>query len=172
MTKRRTAHQIEQRLNEADRDVAKGLTVADLSRKLGLAENTYFYSVPRYPSLILGGARRLCRRQSSALASSFRRRRRVIWRRRRSGWSTGNRWFSGAPITKVSSQAEMRRSLFVCTRQTNPSTTIGPFSPTRTSMRCLRMGWRAIMPADPTREVGSFRRVQACLMERYRGLVT
>jgi transposase-like protein len=42
MSKRRTADQIARLLREADRDLAKGLTVADVCRKLGIAENTYY----------------------------------------------------------------------------------------------------------------------------------
>jgi Transposase len=41
MSKRRTAEQIGRLLREADRDLAKGLTVADVCRKLGIAQNTY-----------------------------------------------------------------------------------------------------------------------------------
>jgi putative transposase len=42
MSKRRTVEQIVRLLREADRDLAKGLTVADVCRKLGIAENTYY----------------------------------------------------------------------------------------------------------------------------------
>lgn len=42
MSKRRTADQIVRLLREADRDLAKGLTVADVCRKLGIADNTYY----------------------------------------------------------------------------------------------------------------------------------
>jgi putative transposase len=42
MSKRRTAEQIQRLLREADRDLAKGLTVADVCRKLGIAENSYY----------------------------------------------------------------------------------------------------------------------------------
>lgn len=42
MSKRRTADQIKHLLREADRDLAKGLTVADIARKFGIAENTYY----------------------------------------------------------------------------------------------------------------------------------
>jgi putative transposase len=42
MSKRRTAEQIQRLLREADRDLAKGLTVSDVCRKLGIAENTYY----------------------------------------------------------------------------------------------------------------------------------
>lgn len=42
MGKRRSAEQIRRLLREADRDLAKGLTVADICRKLGIAENTYY----------------------------------------------------------------------------------------------------------------------------------
>ena len=42
MGKRRTAEQIKRMLNEADRDLAKGLTVADVCRKLGVTESSYY----------------------------------------------------------------------------------------------------------------------------------
>jgi putative transposase len=42
MSKRRTAAQIVRLLRDADRDLARGLTVADVCRKLGIAENTYY----------------------------------------------------------------------------------------------------------------------------------
>ena len=42
MRKRRTAEQIVRLLREADRDLAKGLTVADVCRKVGIAPNTYY----------------------------------------------------------------------------------------------------------------------------------
>jgi putative transposase len=42
MKKRRTADQIVRLLREADRDLAKGLTVADVCRKCGIAQNTYY----------------------------------------------------------------------------------------------------------------------------------
>ena len=42
MGKRRTAEQIVQLLREADRDLAKGLTVADVCRKHGIVETTYY----------------------------------------------------------------------------------------------------------------------------------
>ena len=37
MSRRRTAHEVAQLLREADRDLAKGLTVPDICRKLGIA---------------------------------------------------------------------------------------------------------------------------------------
>ena len=42
MGKRRNAEQIQRLLREADRDLAKGLTVADVCRKLGVSGNTYY----------------------------------------------------------------------------------------------------------------------------------
>jgi len=42
MGKRRTADQILRLLREADRDLAKGLTVADVCRKLGISQNAYY----------------------------------------------------------------------------------------------------------------------------------
>ena len=40
MGKRRSAEQIQRLLREADRDLAKGLTVGDVCRKLGVSGNT------------------------------------------------------------------------------------------------------------------------------------
>ena len=42
MSKRRTAEQIVRLLREVERDLAKGLTVADVCRKLGIVENSYY----------------------------------------------------------------------------------------------------------------------------------
>jgi putative transposase len=42
MSKRRTADQIVRLLREADRDLAKGLTITDVCRKLGIAGPTYY----------------------------------------------------------------------------------------------------------------------------------
>jgi transposase-like protein len=42
MGKRRTAEQITRLLCEADRDLAKGLTVGDVCRKLGISQNAYY----------------------------------------------------------------------------------------------------------------------------------
>lgn len=42
MGKRRNADQIARVLRDADRDLAKGLTVDDVCRKLGIASNTYY----------------------------------------------------------------------------------------------------------------------------------
>jgi putative transposase len=42
MGKRRTALQIQRLLREADRDLAKGLTIGDVCRKHGIVEATYY----------------------------------------------------------------------------------------------------------------------------------
>lgn len=42
MSKRRNAAQIQRLLKEAERDLAKGLVVADVCCKLGVSENTYY----------------------------------------------------------------------------------------------------------------------------------
>ena len=42
MSKRRNADEIKRALIQADHDLAKGLTVADVCRKLGIAQNTYY----------------------------------------------------------------------------------------------------------------------------------
>jgi putative transposase len=42
MRRRRNADEVAKLLREAERDLAKGLTVADVCRKLGVAANTYY----------------------------------------------------------------------------------------------------------------------------------
>jgi putative transposase len=42
MGKRRTREQIQRLLREADRDLAKGLTVGDVCRKIGVSQNSYY----------------------------------------------------------------------------------------------------------------------------------
>lgn len=59
MGKRRTAEQIIRLLREADRDLAKGLTVADVCRKLGVSENTYYNWRRRHDPAKADDARRV-----------------------------------------------------------------------------------------------------------------
>jgi len=42
MSKRRTAEEVTRLLKDVDRDLAKGLTVADICRKHGIAVTTYY----------------------------------------------------------------------------------------------------------------------------------
>ena len=42
MRRRRNADEVARLLREADRDLAKGLTVSDFCRKQGIAETTYY----------------------------------------------------------------------------------------------------------------------------------
>ncbi len=42
MQKRRTADEVSRLLRDFDRDLAKGLTVPDICRKMGIAETTYY----------------------------------------------------------------------------------------------------------------------------------
>jgi putative transposase len=42
MAKRRTAEQISRLMKDADRDLAKGLTVADVCRKHGINESSFY----------------------------------------------------------------------------------------------------------------------------------
>jgi putative transposase len=42
MRRRRNADEVAKLLREADRDLAKGMTVGDVCRKLGIAQNTYY----------------------------------------------------------------------------------------------------------------------------------
>ena len=48
MSRRRTAPEVAHILREADRDLAKGLTVPDICRKVGIAETTYYRWRQRY----------------------------------------------------------------------------------------------------------------------------
>jgi putative transposase len=59
MRKRRTAEQIERLLREADRDLAKGLTVADVCRKLGISQNAYYRWRQRHDPAQADDARRV-----------------------------------------------------------------------------------------------------------------
>jgi putative transposase len=59
MSKRRTAEQIVRLLREADRDLAKGLTVADVCRKLGITENSYYRWRQRHDPAKVDDARRV-----------------------------------------------------------------------------------------------------------------
>ena len=46
MGKRRTREQIQRLLREAERDLAKGLTVGDVCRKIGVSQTSYLYCPP------------------------------------------------------------------------------------------------------------------------------
>jgi putative transposase len=59
MRKRRTAQQIQLLLKEAERDLAKGLTVADVCRKLGIAENTFYRWRQLHHPAVVDDARRV-----------------------------------------------------------------------------------------------------------------
>jgi len=59
MGKRRTADQIQRLLREADRDLARGLTVADVCRKFGIAGATYHRWRQRYDPARVDDARRV-----------------------------------------------------------------------------------------------------------------
>lgn len=59
MGKRRTREQIQRLLREADRDLAKGLTVGDVCRKLGVTENSYYRWRHRFDSAKVDESRRI-----------------------------------------------------------------------------------------------------------------
>ena len=59
MGKRRTAEQITRLLREADRDLAKGLTVADVCRKLGISQTAYCRWRERHDPAQVDEARRI-----------------------------------------------------------------------------------------------------------------
>lgn len=60
MRRRRNADEVARLLREADRDLAKGLTVGDVCRKLGIAQNTYYRWRQRHDPKELDAERR-CR---------------------------------------------------------------------------------------------------------------
>jgi len=64
MGKRRTAEQIQRLLREAERDLAKGLTVPDVCRKHGIVEATYYRWRRLYDPAKVDDARRLRELQS------------------------------------------------------------------------------------------------------------
>lgn len=59
MGKRRTADQIVRLLREADRDLAKGFTVTDVCRKLGISQNAYYRWRQRHDPTRVDDARRV-----------------------------------------------------------------------------------------------------------------
>jgi putative transposase len=59
MAKRRTAEQITRLLREADRDLAKGLPVADVCRKLGISQNAYYRWRQRFDPAQVDESRRI-----------------------------------------------------------------------------------------------------------------
>jgi putative transposase len=59
MAKRRTDEQIQRLLKEADRDLAKGLTVADVCRKLGITEASYYRWRQRFDPAVADDDRRV-----------------------------------------------------------------------------------------------------------------
>jgi putative transposase len=59
MSKRRTPEQIQRLLREADRDLAKGLTVADVCRKCGITEASYYRWRQRFDAAKVDDTRRL-----------------------------------------------------------------------------------------------------------------
>ena len=59
MSKRRDSQQIQRLLQDADRDLAKGLTVTDVCRKHGISGNTYYRWRKRYSAASADDARRV-----------------------------------------------------------------------------------------------------------------
>ena len=64
MNKRRTAEQIQRLLREVDRDRAKGLTLGDCCRKLGISQTTYHRWHERFDPAQVDDARRVRELQS------------------------------------------------------------------------------------------------------------
>jgi putative transposase len=64
MKKRRTADEVARLLRDVDRDLAKGLTVSDACRKIGIAETTYYRWRQRQDPAVVDADRR-CRELES-----------------------------------------------------------------------------------------------------------
>jgi putative transposase len=64
MKKRRTAEQVARLLRDVDRDLAKGLTISDACRKIGIAETTYYRWRQRHDPATVDADRR-CRELES-----------------------------------------------------------------------------------------------------------
>ena len=60
MKKRRSADEVTRLLKDADRDLTKGLTVADICRKIGVAQTTFYRWKQRYDPVQVDADRR-CR---------------------------------------------------------------------------------------------------------------
>ena len=58
MKKRRTADQVARLLRDVDHDLAKGLTVPDICRKVGIAQTTYYRWRQQYAPDQVDGERR------------------------------------------------------------------------------------------------------------------
>jgi len=64
MKKRRTADEVARLLRDVDRDPAKGLTVSDSCRKIGIAETTYYRWRQRHDPTTVDADRR-CREREA-----------------------------------------------------------------------------------------------------------
>ena len=65
MGKRKKPEEIQRLLAEADRDLARGLSVADVCRKLGVSEATYHRWRQRFRPAQASGRRQPCRNTAS-----------------------------------------------------------------------------------------------------------
>jgi putative transposase len=59
MSKRKDSRQIVRLLRDADRDLARGLTIADVCRKHGISQNTYYRWRQRHDPAKVDDARRV-----------------------------------------------------------------------------------------------------------------
>jgi putative transposase len=59
MSKRKDSQEIQRLLRDADRDLARGLTISDICRKHGISSNTYHRWRQRYDPAGMDDARRV-----------------------------------------------------------------------------------------------------------------
>ena len=59
MGKRKTREQIQRLLREADRDLARGLTVGDVCRKMGVSQNSFYRWRQRFDPAKVDDERRI-----------------------------------------------------------------------------------------------------------------
>jgi putative transposase len=71
MGKRKDAQQIQRLLRDADRDLAKGLTITDVCRKHGISGNTYYRWQQRFDPAQVDEARRVRELESEVKRLKF-----------------------------------------------------------------------------------------------------
>jgi hypothetical protein len=101
MKKRRTAEEVARLLRDVDRDLAKGLTVSDACRKIGIGETTYYCRRQRHDPAAVDADRRCCEFEAEVERLKRLVAERRPWTRRVGGSTHGSRG-SDAASSRVS----------------------------------------------------------------------